>query len=211
MTKKSSIFEKICKEYLARIANLDLEPRSGKLGVRMCGDKMIIPFLGKCYKVSAGGIFDPAGEKPSHAVNIVLCKYIILCPDTYPETGNWVSYKDFKDAAPFVGGFTNNAERPIAKNFSHKLGKLEEACKKLGGRPPDIELSYQLSIRFDPLPKVPLLMLFNDQDDEFPAQCNLLYRESAKKYLDMECLAIVAWLLSDYLNQAAGSPNFTII
>ena len=56
---------------------------------------------------------------------------------------------------------------------------------------------------FEALPKVPILMLFNDGDDEFSARCLVLFERRAEKYLDMECLATVGWLLADYLHKAA--------
>lgn len=46
-------------------------------------------------------------------------------------------------------------------------------------------------------------MLFNDGDDEFSARCLVLFERRAEKYLDMERLAIVGWLLADYLHKAA--------
>jgi len=52
------------------------------------------------------------------------------------------------------------------------------------------------------LPKVPVLLLFDDADEEFPAQCKVLFERRAKNYLDPECLAILGMLLSDFLNKA---------
>ncbi|MCP4666106.1 MAG: DUF3786 domain-containing protein, partial [Deltaproteobacteria bacterium] len=76
-----------------------------------------------------------------------------------------------------------------------RLRELAEASNALGGRPPDMDLSYELSVQFDPLPRVPLLMLFNDQDEEFPATCSVLFERRAEKYLDAECLAMLGRLL----------------
>lgn len=71
----------------------------------------------------------------------------------------------------------------------------------LGGYQPLIKLSYELSVQFNPLPKVPLLLLYNDADDEFPANCSILFERRAEKYLDAECLAILGMLLSVYLRK----------
>jgi hypothetical protein len=60
-------------------------------------------------------------------------------------------------------------------------------------------LAHPLGI--DVLPKVPSLLLFNDKDDEFPAQCSVLFEKRADKFLDMECLAMVGMLLSEYLRK----------
>ena len=47
------------------------------------------------------------------------------------------------------------------------------------------KISYDLSMRFDALPKVPLLLLFNDKDDGFPAQCSVLFEKRTEKFSDM--------------------------
>jgi hypothetical protein len=51
---------------------------------------------------------------------------------------------------------------------------------------------------------VPVLLLFNDSDDEFPAQCLVLFERRTEKYLDMECVAMVGMLLYEYLKAEAG-------
>ncbi len=66
-------------------------------------------------------------------------------------------------------------------------------------------------MKFDPLPKVPILLLFNDTDEEFSAQCLLLFERRAEKYLDMESMAILARLLTDYLTQSEGETKMTVM
>ncbi len=88
---------------------------------------------------------------------------------------------------------------------------LREACQKLGAVPVDLGLSYQIVCRFEVLPKIPILLLFNDEDEEFPAQGSLLFQEKAAGYLDMECLAILGWLLTDALIQSAGKSIRTVM
>ena len=114
-----------------------------------------------------------------------------------------MGFKDFKDAAPLVTSFSNTTEHAIAKEFSGRIDKLENACKLLGGSPAEIVLSYDLLMKLHPLPKVPVLLLFNDADDEFPADCKLLFERRAEHYLDMECLAMLGNILADYLRKAA--------
>ena len=58
-------------------------------------------------------------------------------------------------------------------------------------------------MKLEALPRVPILLIFNDRDDDFPAQCSLLFEGRAGKYLDMECLAIAGWALSERLKQKA--------
>ncbi len=79
-------------------------------------------------------MMDSFGKEPIHSVKVVLCQYLLHAPAVGPEEKDWVSYKDFKDASPFVGGFQNNTEKAIAKNFAGRLETLRRACLRLGGK-----------------------------------------------------------------------------
>ena len=197
--KKSLIFEKTYQDYLARIANLDFKDFEDKLGIQVSEGKAIIPFYGRLYSVSGQRICGREGKKPHLSTCVILCKYLLMCPESEPKEDNWVSFKDFKDAAPLTHAFATTVTNPVSKLFSGRLSELETAAKKLGGYTPTETFSYDVSIKFDVLPKVPLLLLFNDKDEEFPAQCSVLFEKRSEKYLDMECVAMVGMLLYEYL------------
>jgi len=200
--KKSSVFNETYQNYLNQIGKIDLDSRADKLGGRITKDEMILSFFGQPYRISHRGIKDPSGTQPTMGISVVLCKYLLLCPDIPSLDKEWVSYRDFKDTAPLVHSFVNHTERPIIRNFSNRLEDLAAACEKLGGKDPDLDLNYQLIMKLYPLPKVPVLLLFDDIDEEFPAQCKVLFERRAEQYLDPECLAIIGTLLNQYLKKS---------
>ena len=112
-----------------------------------------------------------------------------------------MSFKDFKDAAPLIQAFFNTVTLPLADSFSARLADLEIAAKNIGGYPPNDDFPYDLGLQFDALSKIPLLLLFNDKDEEFPAQCTVLFEKRVEKLLDMECLAMVGMLFCEYLKK----------
>ncbi len=208
MTQLAPVFEKTYRDYLEQVGRIDLKKRAPRLGIEVTGNGVArIPFFGTLYRVSAGGVADPSGKKPTHAVCVALCRYLLLCPDEAPRQTGWVTFKDFRDAAPYAGAFTRNTEEGIARHFSGRLNELETAADTLGGYPPAMELSHDLTRVFDALPKMPVLLAFNDADDMFPAQSTVLFEQRAEAYLDMECLAIVGWLLYERLRQADGATD----
>ena len=71
----------------------------------------------------------------------------------------------------------------------------------LGGRLLDDDPSWDLSVAFDMLPRIPIRLRFIDKDDEFPAQCSILFRGSAESYIDMESLAIGGTYLTGILTK----------
>lgn len=202
MPNKSSVFEKTYQDYLTQIAILDLKSIAHKLQIKLEGDEAIVPLFGKPHRVSQKGITDPSGKQPSLDISVIIFKYLLMCPDTSPPDKEWVSYRDFKDSGPLTTYFTNDVERAIVSYFSGKLSDIKKASKTLGGYSPDIEVTYDLSIQFDALPQVPVLLLFNDADNEFPAKCSVLFQRRAEKYLDPESLSMVGRLLFIYLKKA---------
>ena len=203
---KSTVFEETYTNYLAQIGELDFKRIADRLGAQVDGDDLIIPVFAKPMRVSAAGISGPSGSRPNFSVCVILFKYLLLCPDHDPAENNWVGFRDFKDSAPFAGAFFNYTEVPLAKYFSGRLKDLEAACRRIQGHPPATTFSYDLCMQFNALPKIPVLMLFNDADEEFPAQSAVLFERRAEKYLDMECLAMVGMLLFEYLKQATDKP-----
>jgi len=202
--EKEHVYQQTYKDYLSRIAGIDLKFAADKLDLQMSGDAVIIPFFGKSYRVSAKEIADPAGKQPRLSTSVILCKYLLMCPMIVPLGGNWMSFKDFKDAAPLIQAFFNTVTQPLADSFSSRLADLEIAAKHIGGYPPVDDFPYDLSLRFDVLSKVPLLLLFNDKDEEFPAQCSVLFEKRVEKLLDMECLAMVGMLFCEYLKKGSN-------
>jgi len=200
MTQKAPVFNKIIEDYLLQIATMDNTANIGKiLGVAIEAGQYRIPFFHKQFVISVDKIADELGPAPSHATSVILCKYILLCPERPDNDESLVTYKDFKDAAPYIGGFKNTAELPIARHFEGGLANLEKKCLELGGRPFQTEVACQFAFRFQALPRVPLFLLFNDADEDFEAQCTLLFQKSAACYLDMECIAMLGATLASWL------------
>ena len=203
MNEKSSVFEETYANYLVQIGRLDFKKIADRLGAEMVGEELIIPVFGKPLRVSAAGITRPSGGRPNFSVCVILFKYLLLCPDHDPVGNDWVSFKDFRDSAPFAGAFFNYTEVPLAKYFSGRLNDLDAACRGIQGHPPAATFSYDLCMQFDALPKIPVLLLYNDADEEFAAQCAVLFERRAENFLDMECLAMVGMLLFEWLKRAA--------
>jgi hypothetical protein len=201
MIPKSKVFEETLKNYLSQLGQIEFKYLENMLGVTVEKDVVMVPFFGKPYRASAKGVSDPSGRQPPLEISVVLCRYLLLCPKTNPIDDQWVSYRDFKDSGPLTTFFLNAVEKPVAHHFSGKVHELKASCDMLGGYQPFTELSYELSVQFNPLPRVPLLLLYNDADDEFPAHCSILFEQRAEKYLDAECLAILGLLLSVYLRK----------
>jgi hypothetical protein len=186
-----SVFEQTYDHYLARISQVDLGLLKERLGVMVDGKEIVVPLFGRPYRVSDRGILDPSDKRPPLDICVILCKYILTCPDESHVGLDWVTYKDFKDSGPLTTYFSHDVEHDLAAAFSGRVGLMALAGERLGGYSPELNLAYDLSVQFDALPRVPVIVLFNDADDEFPAKCTVLFQRRAERYLDAESLAML--------------------
>ncbi|MEJ2657853.1 MAG: DUF3786 domain-containing protein [Desulfobacterales bacterium] len=207
MVQASDVFEKNYQQYCAQMAKIDFESIKDKLGIIHDGDRMFIPFFNNRYLVSNNGVFDESGNRPDYVISVILSKYILLCPDQSHHENEWVSFKDFKMVSHFtnVNYFSSDTERAIERHFSGKLDELKKACEELDGSHHEMEISYDLSMQFSALPRISLLLLFNDGDEEFPAKCTVLFQKHAEYYLDPESLAMTSACLARELKRKASS------
>ena len=205
--EKPLVFETTCRGYLSRLGGIDFQPLEARLGIRAEKDRAVIPLLGADYLVSSEAVTGPGGKTPPTAVCVILCKYLLMCPASAPREADWVSFRDFRAAAPLIASFATTVEGAIAREFAGRSADLRQAAETLGGRPPADSYRYDVSLVIPALPKVPLLLLFNDVDQDFPAACSVLFERRAEHYLDMECLAMLGMLLADYLKKFVKSDK----
>ena len=210
MQTEAKVYEKTYRSYLSQIGDIDLKALGQKLGLAASGNGVVIPLYGKPHTLSEKGITDPTGKQPSLAVCVILCKHLLLCPEVQPFGKEWAAFRDLKDSGPLTTYFANDVERAIAEYFSGKPDQIKRAGQILGGYPPGMEVAYDLALQFDALPKIPVVMLYNDADDEFPVKCSVLFERRAENYLDPESLAMLGRLLFSSLENATD-PNKGVI
>jgi hypothetical protein len=197
--EKSAVFEQTHRLYLNKIKEIDYLARADLLGAEVDEGRLIIPLYNRKFAVGPDGIEGRRGAIANDAVRVILAKYVLTCSDQPPRlSSTWMSYREFRDAAPLVSYFASSTNRNIEQHFCGAKERLEKRCLELGGRVED-NSSYDLSIRLQALPRIPVLLNFNDADDMFPAASSILYQASAEHFLDMECLAMTGTLLTGLL------------
>ena len=196
---------KITREHLKeKIRNHDFEAISPGLGVAYAVDDGVealeIPYFGRAVTMRHNGIVSNNDEKFDPWDEVLLYNYIFFS-GSKPLTGNWVGLESFPNSLPKRVALEGGCHRRINQVFAGARSELEEVCRKLGGIPVADGHNADLAYRFEPLPKMPLLLLFWDEDNEegFDSQTKVLFDESALEYLDLEGLTFVAEKLAQNL------------
>ena len=195
---KNRVYEETYRKYLKDVQALDLSQTETLLGLDRQGEEFVIPLFDKNYTLTSRGLTDGTGKTPAIEVCVALLRYLLLCPDAplFPRPDVWKAYRDFKDAGPLLVYFANDCEMPITRTFTGRIDALRASCERIGGEVSVLDLPYQVAYVVKALPMISLLVVFNDGDEEFPAACSLLYSEHADRYLDAECLAILAHMFA---------------
>ena len=205
MANTNPVFEEHYDRYLHRLNHVDLSLCATVLGITVDEERKTaqIPFFRTLYRVSRFGVMDDRGKRPDYGTCVVLLKYLLMCPKRVPPDRDWVSPRDFSDAGQAQNaGLSAYTSQAISKRYSGGLVGLKAAVGALGGMAPEVEYPYDISAVFAALPKLPLLFLFNDADEAFPAQATILFQRRAEHILDAECRIMVEWFLLEQLKRA---------
>jgi len=161
--------------------------------------QLSIPFFETRYLLGPTTVCGPTGERPADAIIDLLVNYVQNFPAVLPQADHLVSFRELAGAGPLVVSFANNTNKTIMNTFAGKLPQLETAGSALGGEPQPQASGFDLSLKFQALPHIPLYLQFNDAEAAFPAQSSLLLEASIEAFLDMQSIFTLGTFLCGQL------------
>lgn len=133
--------------------------------------------------------------------NVVMTLYDVLCysKDKPKLSGTWCPLHSLQVtmSSPDADIFTQK----YADFFSGKADQLREACRKIGGRKPEIEAGADVCWEFDVFPFFPVQLRFWEKDEEFPAQIRILWDKNSLKFMHFETLYYCMHVLLEHLRK----------
>jgi hypothetical protein len=188
VTDGASNYDTVCGELLelvwktGAVANAPMLSGSVEEGVAR------IPLFGESCDVRRDGVYKDAGKLDT--IGSILVVRYLLTAGAGQMRHTWLPYRDLKDGAQFSGFIKTNIEDKIAVAFQGKRAVLRERLSALGAAACAQDVQGDIALVVHPLPKLPVLCLFRDRDEEFPASFQFLFDGSASSYLDLEALAV---------------------
>jgi hypothetical protein len=138
--------------------------------------------------------------------SILVGRYLFIAGTT-ELAGVWLPYRDLKGGLQFASFIKTHLEDRIALEFSGRVDVLRKRMLSLGARAYTGETAADLAVVVNPLPKVPVLCLFWDKDEEFPASFQFLFDASAPAYLDLESLAVALQYIYSRITRARAEET----
>ena len=151
-------------------------------------EAIIVKMISTVYELRKEGLFQDNAPCGDLWAKIIICDYVRRNGRS-PLTGELLPLGIFPHSASLVTAFQSSAEKQIATGFKRDLKGLKQRCVALGGRETEGKVKADYVSCFDLLPHVPLYLSFWVADEEFDAECKLLFDRSAAEHINIEYLA----------------------
>jgi hypothetical protein len=138
-------------------------------------------------------VHEKVSGKELPIIDRVLLMYYFSTADGTPISGQWISFSELPDGRFYNQAFQSYTGTELERFFQDDLERFELVAKKQAG------FRYSLgtaSYSFRTLPRVSLLVIFWQGDEDFPSSFKILFDASASHYLPTDGYAILGSTLT---------------
>ena len=197
------------KQRSASVKISDLPDRiGGKLITKDDAVSLELPYFTDSIFISENGILKKDDSELTRWEQVFIYNHMAQGGSKLPS-GKWKGLVEFPNTVSKIKSMIEHVETPLIERFSGKPDELLAAAKPLGGLDmTDNIKSADLAVFFRPLPRIPVMLVFWDEDkiDGFEAEVKLLFDETITEHLDIESIMFLSEPLSQLLCEAV-IPN----
>lgn len=174
-------------ELQSRVSTMDFSAKAGLLGARLVSGKLVVKSLGKDFFIDSRG--NVTSECHTHAWMMAPLLSYIVQSSGEDITGRWVPFRELKDGSPMNPLFVQRGEKPLKKLLDSNSELLGDLITMFRGARADNNLfSSDIALSLYPLPKVPILICYWNQEGDMDSDLNIFFDASADKHLKIEAL-----------------------
>jgi len=206
---KRDLAEDALKWAMQRSASMnlaDLPDRIGGMRVdRDVGPVLKLPYFSGYVLIGVDDIERSDGRDLTRWEKVFLFNHVAQGGMRRP-TGRWKGFEEFPNTVSKVKTMAGQVEAPLVERFHGRLVALADAAIGIGGKDhAGGANNADAAFLFQPLPRVPLMLLFWDEDpvDGFNATAKLLFDETITDHLDIESIVFLSERLRQMLCDAA--------
>ena len=188
-----------------RSASMKIEDLPDRIGGRLIkkGESyaLELPYFTDFIIISKDSITKKDGSDLTRWEQVFIYNHMAQGGSKLP-TGKWKGLIEFPNTVSKIKSMKEHVEKPLVDRFKGKPGALLVAAKQLGGDDMTDEIrSADLALLFRPLPRIPVMLMFWDEDldDDFDAEVKLLFDESILDHLDIESIMFLSERLRQLL------------
>lgn len=198
-------YKALCEKWREIYLGLNQEELERRFGLRSDQEARYITYFNQEYRLDKKSgklslVSNPEQELSFHAVMMIYHLFYYSKPEAKVR-GEFVPFRQVKRAAPFERAYIRNILEPLAKAFDGHTEELRRACEALRGQPVS---QGDVGYRIQAFDCMPLVLVFWDGDEEFPAQANILFDADITDFLHEETVVSAASELFRRLSEESG-------
>ena len=167
----------------------DIRTLRNRFGI---GDKYI-DILGLRVDFETGKTHDVITDTEYHTSRVVPHLFYHSKAKDEGVAGEWVKFNALSGSWACRFAFDEEDIGKLTETYTQHREKLFTALERLGAKRVDFgDAGFEMSF----LPKVKVLLVFEDADEEFPASVRLLYDKNSIFYMPHEMLGDISWFLA---------------
>jgi len=191
-----SPYDRAFKVACEALRSANIEERAGKSGAyfeKEGGEHCLIrlPFFNRYCSLHFPDItiaHQDEGENLSLWSKLIILHYIIQAQG-HPLAGEWISFRQLSGGEVYYPAFDKRSQKPLLRFFAHRGDLLEAAGRALGGmKAPTGDRGTVITA----LPRVPIVFLLWNGDEELPSDARILFDASVSAYLSTEDVVVLA-------------------
>ncbi len=169
-----------------QIASVDFPSSVERLEATLSQGKLTIKSLGKDFTVDEKGIVTSDCHVHSW-VKIPLVSYVVHCAGK-PLTGKWISLRDLPSGPSRYALFNSKCEELLRRVADAKKELFEFMIHIFNGKRTADEFASDISIVLYPLPKLPILICYWQQEDGLDSTLKVFFDSTAEDNLPMDAI-----------------------
>jgi len=120
--------------------------------------------------------------------HLALLLYYFSSADGTPVSGSWISFSELPDGRFYARAFQGYTGDELGRLFCNDTASFTQAAKSIGGF---LHSLGTASFSFQALPRIPILVVFWQGDEDFPPSYKILFDSAAGHYLPTDAYAIL--------------------
>lgn len=207
---KRDMAQDALKWAVKRSAAMNLFDLPGRIGGTLMetnsGSVLKLPYFTDHILVGAADIERLDGLALSRWEKVFIYNHMAQGGHRLP-TGKWKGFEELPNTVSKAKTMVKQVEAPLVDRFQGRLGELAESAAGIGARnDTGKQNSADAAFFFQPLPRVPVMLLFWDEDTQegFGATAKLLFDETVTDHLDIESIVFLSERLRQMLCDATG-------
>ena len=198
-------------EFKTRVSNVDFEEAAARIGAVAANERLILRVLGKRFEI------DRAGDLHSDChintwVHAPILNYILDGKGS-ALTGDWVTFGELKHSRDWRQFFSYRCEKGMQKIIEEDPDLFFDAMDMFaagnsGATKGEVIQTADYVALLHPLPKLPMLLVFWEAEEEFEAKLSLLFDRSAENNLSAEAIYTLVMGLLEMISRIMARHGF---